>query len=300
MVMAFALFIVGGAARSSLGTMGDLTATRSLLPDMIALPGYLLLVVALLGFSRSRVRGEAQTSVVLDAVIAALALASLAWAFVVEPVLAEQQAPTLVKLVLTAYPSMSIFLVVVTLRIVFNGSGKHVPAFWLCVGAMSFMFVGDGLYMVADINLLQVPSQVLDLPYAAAFLLAGAMALHPTMRELTEPGPAAPAHAPPGQSRAGGRRPAGHGRAHPAEPAVHRGRPHGHVRLYFALTAAVVVRIGQALHIAARSEARLVYQANHDELTGLPNRRMMEEQLAHTAEERRGRRHARRPSLPRS
>ena len=77
LVVAFALFIVGGAARSSLGTMGDLTETRSLLPDMIALPGYLLLVVALLGFSRSRVRGEAQTSVVLDALIAALAMGSL-------------------------------------------------------------------------------------------------------------------------------------------------------------------------------------------------------------------------------
>ena len=111
---------------------------------------------------------------VLDGFIAALALGSLAWAFAVEPILAELQAPTVVKLVLTAYPSMSIFLVVMTLRIVFNGSGKHMPAFWLCVGAMSFMFVGDGLYMLADINLLHVPAQLLDMPYALAFLGAGA------------------------------------------------------------------------------------------------------------------------------
>ena len=50
--------------------------------------------------------------------------------------------------------------------------------------------------------------------------------------------------------------------------------------LFFALTAAVVLRIVQALRIAARSEARLVFQANHDELTGLPNRRMMEQHLS--------------------
>ena len=35
-----------------------------------------------------------------------------------------------------------------------------------------------------------VPQQFLDLPYLLAFLGAGAMALHPSMRELTEPGPA--------------------------------------------------------------------------------------------------------------
>ncbi len=97
----------------------------------------------------------------------------------------QQQAPNLVKIVLTAYPSMSIFLVVVTLRIVFNADGKRVPAFWLCVGAMSFMFVGDGLYMFADINLLHVPTRLLDLPYAAAFLGRGGDG-HPSFDAKTD------------------------------------------------------------------------------------------------------------------
>ena len=50
--------------------------------------------------------------------------------------------------------------------------------------------------------------------------------------------------------------------------------------LMLAMTAAAVLRIAQALQTAESSEARLVFQANHDSLTGLPNRRMMEQHLA--------------------
>jgi len=284
MTVAFVLFIVGGTSRGSLQTLGNVTATRSLLPDILTLPAYALLAIALLGFSRSRARGAAQTSVILDGFIAALALASLAWAFVVQPVLLQQSTPNLVKVVLTAYPSLSVFLVVVTLRIVFNAEGKRVPAFWLCVGAMSLLFVGDGFYIFADINLLHVPARLLDLPYAAAFLVAGAMAIHPSMRKLTEPGPST------------------HGTGSTGRAALVAGALMVTALLtlqyrlftasdrivmfvlFFALTAAVVLRIVQALRIAAQSEARLVFQANHDELTGLPNRRMMEQHLSRLLE----------------
>ena len=284
LVVAFVLFLANNVAKSTFHPLGNLTATRSFVPDMIALPAYVLLAVGLVGFSRTRVRGAARTSVVLDGLIAALALASLAWAFGVEPVLLQRQVPILIKMVLTAYPSMSIFLVVVTLRIVFNGSGKHVPALWLCVGAMTFMLLGDGIYMFADINLLHLPPQFLDLPYVIAFLGAGATALHPSMRELTEPGPETQLTASTGRA------------ALVAGALVVTALVTVQYRLFtaadrlvtvglfFAVTGAVILRIVQALRLAASSEARLVFQANHDDLTCLPNRRMMEQQLSKALE----------------
>ena len=187
-VFAFALFLASGLVRSEFQTLGNMTASRSLLPDLLALPGYALLATGLLGFWRTRAQGSYQASIALDGLIAALALAALAWVFAFQPVLFEHQAPVLLKVVLIAYPSMSIFLVVVTLRIAFRPDQERVPAFLFLVASMMFMFLGDAVYMLADINLIHVPTRLLDLPYALAFLGAGATALHPSMRKLTELG----------------------------------------------------------------------------------------------------------------
>ena len=53
-IVALALFLAGGATRVQFGTLGDLTPHRSLLPDALTLPGYLLLVLSLLGLARCR------------------------------------------------------------------------------------------------------------------------------------------------------------------------------------------------------------------------------------------------------
>ena len=278
---ALALFIASALVRSLLGTMGDLTADRSLVPDLLALPAYALLAAALLGFSRNQA-GERHrhVSILLDGFIAALALGALAWVFLIQPVLLQLDAPVQVKLVLTMYPPMSIFMVVVTMRIAFSPEQERVPAYWFLLSAMVFLFVGDVFYLLADINVVEFPNHVLDLPYALAYLGAAATVLHPSMRQLTEP---APLSAPVGSR----------GRIAlvaialvvPALLTLPGGRATTNDRvvlfvLMLAMTAAAVLRIVQALRTSERSEARLVHQANHDDLTGLPNRRSMEYRLS--------------------
>ncbi len=130
------------------------------------MPGYALLAAGLLGFSSRWIRGpHCQSSVVLDGLIAALALAALAWVFVIQDVLLRTGMPLSVTLVMIAYPSMSIFMVVVTLRIVFNPAQDRVPAFWFLFAGMTLMFVGDVLYLFADLALASLPARLLDLPY---------------------------------------------------------------------------------------------------------------------------------------
>jgi diguanylate cyclase (GGDEF)-like protein len=284
-IVALALFLAAGFARAELNTLGNLSTSRSLIPDFLALPGYALLAAGLLGFSRSRVRGpHRHSSVILDGLIAALALAALAWVFAVQPVLLRHASPLAVRVVLTAYPSMSIFLVVVTLRIAFSPEQERVPAFWLLVAAMTCMFVGDTVYMFADIDLIHIAPRLLDLPYALAYLGAGATAFDPSMRKLTELGK---------QRRLSTSR----GRVAlvavalvvPALLTLQHGDDtttdrFGLFIVILALTVTAVLRIVQALYTAERSEARLAFQATHDSLTGLPNRRMMEQHLSRLLE----------------
>jgi diguanylate cyclase (GGDEF)-like protein len=277
----FMLFLAGGVVRAYLQTVGDLTTSRSIIPDLIILPAYALLGAGLLGFWRRGARGSLRrSSVFLDGLIAALALAAVSWVFVVEPVLAQGDVPLSVKLIMIAYPSMSIFLVVVALRIALNPERSPVPAFWLLLAAMMSLFVGDALYLLADLSLVEIPAQLLDLPYAFAYLFAGAGALHPSMRSLTEPGY--------GQRMTESRLriaivgvalliPAVLTLAYTSDVAADRAVLS---MLMIVLTGAAVLRIVQALQTAERSEARLVFQAHHDSLTGLPNRRMMEEHLS--------------------
>jgi diguanylate cyclase (GGDEF)-like protein len=278
---ALTLFLVGGIARIELHTLGNLGPTRSLLPDIIVLPGYFLLAAGLLGFSRSPEKGARHRfGIALDGAIAALSILACAWVFVIDPVLFAQQTPLASRLALSAYPPASIFLVVVTLRIAFSPVQERVASYWFLLLAMTAMFVGDTLYMFVDIDLAHVPAALLTLPYCVAFVAAGATALHPSMRALTEP--VEDLETRPSRTRVIITAVA------LAIPAfltlqVRRETIADRVVLFgilITLTAAAVIRIIEALQTAQRSEADLAYQASHDTLTGLPNRQMMHRRLS--------------------
>ncbi len=282
---AMMLFFVGSAASGALGTLGNLTAHRSIIPDVITIPGYLVLAAGLLGFTRARTSNDGRSlGVVLDALVVSLAIFACAWVYIIEPVLLHRQTPLDIRLVLVCYPTASVFLVVVTVRIAFGPDLRRSPSYWFLLTAMCAMLIGDWVYMLTEIHILHLPSGLLDLPYGLAYVGAGLMALHPSMRSLTE-------HT---------------GRTEHAErsgrtvivivalfvPALllltpYRAPAGDRVVLFgiiLALTFTAVARMAQALHESERSESRLLAQAMQDSLTGLPNRRSMRAQLTEVLE----------------
>ncbi|HUK64103.1 MAG TPA: hypothetical protein VLV15_12240, partial [Dongiaceae bacterium] len=182
----FVLFVAGGAARESMHTLGDLTASRSIVPDALTLPGYVLLGLGLLGFARAR-RGAADFDSVLDALLVALAALTFMWSYLIAPTLQDQHAPFKVTLVLVCYPAMSAFMVAIVMQIVTAGGKGRPLAQRLLLVALAAMVIGDAIYTFDDARLWTVPGRLLDFPYALAFLAFGTCVLHPSMRELCEP-----------------------------------------------------------------------------------------------------------------
>jgi len=275
--LAVVLFVIGGSLRVVYSTLGNLGATRSLVPDALVLPGYLLLMGGLLGFVFARrFRTSDRGEIMLDAAIASLAVFSCAWVFFIRPLLVHNHVPIPVRFVLIAYPTMSTFLVAVAFHLKFSpGSQRRSLSRWVVVMTM-LILVGDILYMLAELHRVTIASQLLDAPYVLAFVVAGAISLHPDMIELSAPRRVAD----PFRSRArlvivAGRL------AIPAVLFITKvpGSVSDHVVMsvtLFALIGAAAYRIFRALEASMNSEARLSHQATHDLLTGLPNRGLVQ------------------------
>ena len=270
---ALVLFLVGGATRVALGTLAELSADRSLLPDLVTLPAYFLLGLGLLGLAGVRRHtGERHLDLVLDGVMVSLAALTLAWVFFMTPVLFHEAAPQPVRLVLAAYPPMSVFLVAIAIRLAFGSGTRQTPAHAYVLAAMGFLLAGDVLYMLVDAHIAAFPRPVIDVPYVMAYASLAATALHPSMRSLGER--AYRADLSPTRPRLAF---VALALAVPSIVTATRqdtllGDRVVLASLILALTGTAVWRMLVALGAHADSEARLVHQATHDALTGLPNR----------------------------
>jgi diguanylate cyclase (GGDEF)-like protein len=273
--LALVLFVAGGAAREWLHTLGNLTASRSLVPDLITMPGYVLLGVGLTAVASSeRATPRPDLDVVLDSVIAALGVLVLEWVYLIAPALSETHAPLRTRFLLAGYPAMSTFLVATCMRITFRGRAHRVRAHQYLALAFGGLLVGDVLYTLADARLVVFHGTILDIPYGLAFIGAGSAVLHPSMARPT--GPVGQTSTTPTKARL-----AFVGTALGLPVLVTAfGRASTRSDHYVVsliallLTACAIWRVNRALGAHAHAELQLTHQATHDILTGLPNRRM--------------------------
>ncbi|WP_285601622.1 EAL domain-containing protein [Kineosporia sp. NBRC 101731] len=150
-------------------------------PYLMAYPvmsvGFVILLRA-----RQRRRDLAE---VIDSGVLTASLALVSWVVLAAPIARATDLPLLERFVGVAYPAADILLLAVLMRLVIV-PGARTPAFRMLVGAASALLVADAGYAVL-IASTGYESSALDLLWLSSYVLWGTAALHPSMRQLSEP-----------------------------------------------------------------------------------------------------------------
>ena len=260
--------------------------------DPFHLAFYLFLVAGMLLLIRERGENRDHAGLI-DALIVALALATLLWVYLIAPYADGPALPLLGRLTSIAYPSMDILVLGVVARVA-AGSHRREPAFAFLLSSAVVLLLSDAIHGWMLLDGGSATDGILYVGWALYYTLLGTAALHPSMRLLSTPGPETDAHL----TRA---RLAVLTCASFTVPLVIvvRDALHEPVDLYvlvgssgfmFALVllrmAGIVGRNEElALQMVALTEqsaqAELEHQAFHDTLTGLPNRALFRNRVAH-------------------
>jgi len=156
--------------------------------DVLYLAHYPFMIAGVVALVRSRTPGSDRVSL-NDAAIIATSVGVLSWVFLVEPAVLAHGIPVQMRIVSAAYPIMDLLVLAAAARLVV-GVGFRPPAYYLFVLSLLVLLATDTAYTTLQLNgLYQLESlggKLLDAGWLTFYLLLGAAALHPSMRELTE------------------------------------------------------------------------------------------------------------------
>ena len=156
--------------------------------DGFYLAVYVFMVAGILLLIHARDPSRDRSSFV-DALMLSLGIGVVSWVILISPQAYQQDVPLSVKLTSMAYPLADLLLLGAALRLAV-GAGRKPWAFRLIITAIVALFITDAFY--AWMNLYtdagyQPGSGYLEAGWIAFYVLFGAAALHPSMRELSEP-----------------------------------------------------------------------------------------------------------------
>ena len=128
----------------------------------------------------------------IDAATVTVALGIVAWELLMIPYTRDDSLSLAEKLVSIAYPLGDVLLLAVAARLIFGGTARSVSYVLVCLSFVCLL-IADPLYSLTTIRGDHGSGSAIDAGWILAYLLIGAAALHPSMRETAE---LTPEHAP--------------------------------------------------------------------------------------------------------
>ena len=153
--------------------------------DPIYLAHYGLLFAGLLLLVKRRSSGRPDRAAAIDATVAGIGAALVAWLVWVGPSLAGHM-PLLTRLDIAVYPVVDVALFAISLRLL-AGRGTRPTAFWLLNAAVLSLFVADSLLGWQQSRGAYITHNYVDALWLGFIVLVGMSALHPSMREMDQP-----------------------------------------------------------------------------------------------------------------
>jgi diguanylate cyclase (GGDEF)-like protein/PAS domain S-box-containing protein len=185
--LGFALFFLGDLYTYSYPSLLGKEVPFPSVGDGFYVFVYPALMAGLIVLIRSRNR-QGDRAGMIDSLIITLGLALLSWVFLIAPYLHDAELGPIAKLVSVAYPFGDILLLAAAIRLAVD-TGKRQPAFYLLASSIVALLVTDSAYGLAVLNGTYNSDVILDVGWICFYLLWGAAALHPSMRELEQAAP---------------------------------------------------------------------------------------------------------------
>jgi diguanylate cyclase (GGDEF)-like protein len=154
--------------------------------DVLYQAGYVPLVIGLFILIRGRTSGRDRAGLI-DALIVATGLGLLSWVFLMLPIIADDTLTPFGRLMSLAYPASDILMILMAVRLFMSPGAKTASYRFLSV-ALVLVLTSDIAYSVL-LNLFSYEGGLIDGGWLMSYVFWATAALHPSMRSLSEVAP---------------------------------------------------------------------------------------------------------------